>query len=182
MTILQRLELINRNPQARIYFNQHSKINIDLIIDALKERIKGTTKDPSEYICEIYLVLSKHSLKEIISETEKYMKSINIFDCVLIEKPIEDGLTQDEIIKMLEFFKEDEELFPIEIESDNSSAMGFMTYTKAERIGYRYYKGDRFYKRIEDILSDIKLESENNIYDIPTEDDTTVHTYLTRNI
>lgn len=96
------------------------------------------------------------------------------FDIALIEKEVERGLSRTEIIDLTDFF-EYQEMLPIEIEGDNSSAMGFISRNYAEKIDYDYEKSG-LNQFIANILNDKSLESNDCTYNFVGG-----YIYLTRN-
>ena len=86
------------------------------------------------------------------------------FDVFLIEKYGTKGLTKSEVMDMFDSLNEDE-AYPIEIPNFNgeSSAMGFITASGAEKLDYDYDNG--FNQFVGDILADMELESPNSIYE-----------------
>ena len=87
------------------------------------------------------------------------------FDIVLIEKPGTEGLTNYDVIYMYNRLKE-ETAYPIEIGdiNGNSSAMGFITPSAAEKLGYEYTQDSYIGKFVANILDDMNNESENGTY------------------
>ena len=101
------------------------------------------------------------------------------FEIALLERPGEQGLTRDEITRLAACIDCDE-MYPIEIEAreHESSAMGFIARTAAERLDFDY---DELSAKIARILDDMTLESSDGVYVIPTEN-LMVRVLLTRNI
>lgn len=101
------------------------------------------------------------------------------FEIALLERPGEQGITRDEITRLASCIDCDE-MYPIEIEAreHESSAMGFITRTAAERLDFDY---DELSAKIARILDDMTLESSDGVYVIPTEN-LMVRVLLTRNI
>ena len=85
------------------------------------------------------------------------MKTYNI---VLKQKPLDEGLSIEDITEMLKKVS-CVEVFPIEVQAQNSVAMGFISVTSAELIDYDYTKLEEF---VQQILDDKELEHENNEY------------------
>ena len=104
---------------------------------------------------------------------------MNKFEIALLERPGEQGITRDEITRLTAYIDCDE-MYPIEIEAreHESSAMGFITRTAAERLDFDY---DELSAKIARILDDMTLESSDGVYVIPTEN-LMVRVLLTRNI
>ena len=86
------------------------------------------------------------------------------FDVILIEKPGTKGLKRSEVMDMFDSLNEDN-AYPIEIPNSNgeSSAMGFITASGAEKIDYDY--DDGFNQFVGDILADMELESPDGTYE-----------------
>lgn len=59
------------------------------------------------------------------------------YGIVLIEKAVADGLTKEEINRLLDLV-DSNEVYPIEIEGDDSSAMGFVSPKAGYKINYDY--------------------------------------------
>lgn len=85
------------------------------------------------------------------------------FDIVLIEKPIEEGLTRTNCMDMFDMLK-GIEAYPIEIENPCgiSLAMGFIGQAAADRINYDYKD---LFDYLKSILADMELESEDDCYE-----------------
>lgn len=85
-----------------------------------------------------------------------------MYDMVLIEKPIEEGLCRSDILKMLDNLKTDD-LYPIEIDNKRgeSVAMGFITSGYADTFNYDYAMLNEY---IGDILADMELETQSHEY------------------
>lgn len=101
-----------------------------------------------------------------------------IFDIVLIEKEAElgNGLTKQEVKKMLTYFDKDVNLLPVEYDGVNSTAMGFMTSDTEERL-YSNYDPDELKEFIYNILADMENELPDDTYAFYE-----INIYLTRNI
>lgn len=87
------------------------------------------------------------------------------FDLVLKEHPGTEGLSRSEAIDLINMLN-DTEFYPIEIPGyvQESSAMGFITASGAEKINYDYDgSGLKFY--IENIIDDMTNESESSEYE-----------------
>lgn len=85
------------------------------------------------------------------------------YDVVLLEKPIDEGLTRDEVMKMIGM-ADDEQFFPLEISNPNgtSAAMGIMGAKTADRLANVAHSG--FVHFVESILDDMEKESETGEY------------------
>ena len=87
------------------------------------------------------------------------------FDLILIEKPGMEGLTQNDAVHIFNLLNCSEG-FPIEIGeiNGNSSAMGFISPTAAEKLQYEYDQTSKIGQYLSDILGDIDKEHEDCIY------------------
>lgn len=85
-----------------------------------------------------------------------------IFDIVLLEKHGVKGLTKTEVMDLYNMLKQPEG-YPIEIENldGESSAIGFITPNAAYQLKYEY---DMLKKKIGEILADMNLENETDVY------------------
>ena len=103
-----------------------------------------------------------------------------MFDVVLLEKPIDEGLTRAEIIDMLDVMVGDDYTV-IEIENPewSSVAVGFITMTAYQEI----CDSDRFYNFIGNILCDMANENDLGVYEFQnTPEANPLKVYLSRNI
>ena len=89
------------------------------------------------------------------------------FDAILIEKPGEMGLTLPEIEAIFDKLSE-KEVYPVEIENSagESSAMGFITTSAAEKIDFIYDNSSAFGHHVAHILSDMTNETPDGTYTI----------------
>ena len=89
------------------------------------------------------------------------------FGIVLMEKPGEDGLTRDDIVRMLYLIDNDTEFYPVEFMAhcQESCAMGFITADTANELDFDYDENSDIRHFIANILDDIDLETENGEYD-----------------
>ena len=89
------------------------------------------------------------------------------FDLVLVEKECEYGLVLSEIDTLMFMFGErynELQVYPVEIPGDNSSAMGFITATGAEKIDYDYNRSG-LVSYISSILNDMDEETGTGKYE-----------------
>ncbi len=85
---------------------------------------------------------------------------MNLFDIVLIEKDNMSGLSAEDISTMLQLLEKDEYLF-LDIEGNNSSAMGLITFSAADEMAFCYDDLEYF---ISGILNDMEKESKDGVY------------------
>lgn len=87
------------------------------------------------------------------------------YDLVLIEKPGNEGLIKTEVIDLMDMLNSLEG-FPLEIGdiNGNSSAMGFITPTAAEKLQFEYDQDSELGRFISSILDDMDKESEDGTY------------------
>ena len=81
-----------------------------------------------------------------------------MYDIVLIERELDDGLTPEEIIALVREFK-DKAVIPVEFTGEFSTAMGFITQEKAEELLYMYTEESDIYSKITEILDDMEKEN-----------------------
>ena len=86
------------------------------------------------------------------------------YDAILIEKEETEGLTKTDILNIYDLLRQPEG-FPVEIDGNNSSAMGFITPYAAEIIDFMYDESSEFGKFISSILADMDLETESGEYE-----------------
>ena len=89
------------------------------------------------------------------------------FGIVLMEKPGEDGLTRDDIVRMLYLIDSDTEFYPVEFAAKHqeSVAMGFITTDAANELDFDQDDESAVRDFIANILDDMNLETENGEYD-----------------
>lgn len=85
----------------------------------------------------------------------------NLFDIVLIEIPLTNGLDVKNLSKMMSHLKNDQ-VFPLDIEAEFSNAIGFITTEVSCKLDYRHKGLETF---IRSILEDMNLENPDGIYD-----------------
>lgn len=83
------------------------------------------------------------------------------FDVVFFERELDKGLSRIEIDNLLDICKGDE-FIPLEIQGENSVAIGFISFDMAEAMNYVY---DDLEWNVKQILDDMDLETENHIYE-----------------
>lgn len=79
------------------------------------------------------------TIEEFIAAIENgTATSTRKFDLVLKEKPLDSGLTVSEFMQMMFLIDTSESLFPLDIQSEesSSSAIGFITHSAFEKIDY----------------------------------------------
>lgn len=87
------------------------------------------------------------------------------YDIVLIEKPGCEGLTIKDVVSLYDKLSE-EEGFPVEIGdiNGNSTAMGFITPSAADKLEEEYGQESELGSFISSILDDMDKESEDGTY------------------
>lgn len=60
------------------------------------------------------------------------------FSLVLCQKSVDDGLTRDEVIRMMDKLPEGVQFLPVDLEVNEDCAMGFITMEFADRLDYSY--------------------------------------------
>ena len=84
------------------------------------------------------------------------------YNVVLIEKALDEGMTKSEIFDLLDLVS-GEEYNPIEIEGNNSVAMGFIDHEMDELIDFDHTQIKNF---VREILNDMELENDDCSYEI----------------
>ena len=84
------------------------------------------------------------------------------YSIVLKEKPLDEGLTKAEIIDLFDMLS-GVEAIPIEIQGENSAAMGFINLTDAEFFNFDYA---RIVNKVTKILNDMNLENPDGEYEV----------------
>ena len=118
---------------------------------------------------EIEELLQNHS--EVVYEMEGCVPSNGEYDIALIEKPIPEGLTADDILWLIPKVdtggtickNESDGLCPVEFLSGNSSAMGFISGRASEMLGFGCEKS-RLSAFITGIMDDMEQETEDHLY------------------
>ncbi len=103
------------------------------------------------------------------------------YDMVMLERPLNKGLELEEVAHLLAMVN-DKSYIPVEIQGENSSAMGFIGTKKAEEIDYTYLEGSNLYEFIQDILEDMDNETPDKSYKFKSQKKIPVKIFLTRNI
>ena len=85
------------------------------------------------------------------------------FGIVLKEKPLDEGLTHEEVNDLFDMLT-DTECIPYEVQAENSTAMGFINLTDADYLDFNYAEGSPIYSFIQSILEDMDKESETGEY------------------
>ena len=83
------------------------------------------------------------------------------FDVVFFERELDKGLNRIEIDNLLNICKGDE-VIPLEIQGENSVAMGFISLDMAESMNYVY---DDLERNVKQILDDMDQETKNHTYE-----------------
>ncbi len=84
------------------------------------------------------------------------------YNIALLEKPLDEGLTKAEVIDLFDMLSGTSAI-PIEIQAENSVAMGFINLTDAEFLNYDY---TGLTNKVRAILNDMDLENEGCSYEI----------------
>lgn len=105
------------------------------------------------------------------------------YDVVLIERPHDDAnLSRDEIIEITDMLTRTDSIISLEIEGENSVAMGYITDTAFDALDYMSDGLSAFIARI---LNDMTNENENCEYNYVEKRDnktTSLNVYLSRNV
>lgn len=111
-----------------------------------------------------YINLDEEALQLLVD----YYSKPKRYDIAVFELPPDEGITQSDMVRLCELFdspeEDDDELLFMDVDADNSAAMGFIRRTTAEEIAYRYEKGSKLYDFIASILNDVDKESSDGSY------------------
>lgn len=84
------------------------------------------------------------------------------YNIALLEKPLDEGLSKSEVMDLFDMLS-GANAIPIEIQGENSAAMGFINLTDAEFMNYDYTKLENFVKSV---LNDMNNENDNCEYEV----------------
>lgn len=85
------------------------------------------------------------------------------YGVALIEKPLDEGLTRSEVNDLFDMLH-GVDAIPIEIQAENSAAMGFINLTDAEFMNYDY---TALTELVASILNDMEKENQDCHYILP---------------
>ena len=129
---------------------------------------KGTAENAKSLMKELsQIVYDEFELSSVFGvsiQQENPPESVFEKVMVLCMVDLEDGLNTKQISKMLPVLTENKEYMPIEFQSDNTSAIGFI---ESQYYQMHDYKPDFFEDKITDILYDKNLETPDGIYLTP---------------
>ena len=105
---------------------------------------------------------AKDTLLDIAKALKKdSAKLITEFGAAFIQKPLDEGLKKGEVSDLFDMLKGISAI-PIEVQAENSVAMGFVNRTDAELMNYDLEPLEAF---VRGIISDIKKENETGQYE-----------------
>lgn len=139
----------------------HSFINNELVLSGLR------TLTLLEGFC--FSDLSKHQqnqffCKEIQVALHETASKSN-YGLVLIEKPLDDGLTKSDVSILLNMLPNNTEVFPVDLETECFAAMGFITERTANFFNYDWREDSEIGKYICGILNDSEKENPDGEYE-----------------
>lgn len=160
---------------------QNREETVDFIASALEEKVEACVEIYhyleilEGYVRDARCENDTSELAEYAALIDKAIREIEIvaaettpnFDLVLLEKEEESGLVLSEIEALMSLFGEKHhelEVYPIELPGYNSSAMGFITASGADKIDYDYNRSG-LVSYIASILKDMNRETENGVYE-----------------
>ena len=91
------------------------------------------------------------------------------YEVVLKEKPLDEGLTRSEVMDLFDILSGVNGI-PMEIQGNNSTAMGFIIPEEAERMDYDFSELENV---VRSILNDMENENESCTYQCPNKYGTT---------
>ena len=121
-------------------------------------------KELPKRLCGTYTI--PELIEKINSFIDEYSESMKSCIMVLCMVALEDGITKNKISKMLWLLSSYKEYMPIEFQTDNTAAIGFI---ESEYYESHDYKPDFIENTVNAILDDINLESPDKIYPAPDE-------------
>ena len=101
------------------------------------------------------------------------------YDMVLLERPLDKGLSLEEVARILSFV-DDSNFIPVEIQGENSSAMGFIGTKKADQIEYEYLEGSNLFNFVQEIMEDVEKERPDCTYRFKSSKKVSLKILLTR--
>lgn len=92
---------------------------------------------------------------------------IKNYDVILLERPGSEGLSCEDIIRIMQFIDLDKTYYPVEFDKANvdSAAMGFVSAEAAEILEFDYDSDSELAQFIYSILNDMKKESPDHVYE-----------------
>lgn len=84
------------------------------------------------------------------------------YNIALLEKPLDEGLSKSEVMDLFDMLS-GAHAIPIEIQGENSAAMGFINLTDAEFMDYKY---DELERVVKEILNDMNKENPDCEYEV----------------
>ncbi len=148
----QYYECMLRKQLAKNSENDARQILEDIFGDGdLEERCDKDIERIKEFVYEID---REHDLEDEEYETEDY-------GVALLEKPHDEGLSKDDVLFLFNKLS-GVNAIPVEIQGENSTAMGFINLTDAEFMDYDYTELE---KSVKEILNDMSRENESSSYE-----------------
>lgn len=89
------------------------------------------------------------------------------YDVIFLERPGSEGLSCEDIIRLMQFMDPDKTYYPVEFYKANvdSAAMGFVATEAAEKLGFDYDSDSELARFIYPILNDMEKESPDHVYE-----------------
>lgn len=82
------------------------------------------------------------------------------FGAAFIQKPLDEGLQRNEILDLFDMMK-GVSAIPMEVQAENTIAMGFVNRTDAELMGFDLRQLEEF---VRNIISDVENEDSSKYY------------------
>ena len=83
------------------------------------------------------------------------------FGAAFIQKPLDEGLERNEVLDLFDMLKGVSGI-PMEVQSENTVAMGFVNRTDAKLMNYDMRKLEEF---VRNIISDVENENSSECYE-----------------
>lgn len=126
-------------------FNSHVVNMTDLSEAIARKKIKRGLDE--QLITKETFTYEAHPELPSNYEIDSDFKTQELFDIVLMETEFENGLDVENLSKMTSYLKSSY-VFPLDIQAEFSSAIGFITTEASEKLNYRHESIEAFIKPI----------------------------------
>ena len=96
------------------------------------------------------------------------------FGAAFIQKPLDEGLTKSETMDLFDMLK-GVQVIPLEVQSENATAMGFVNLTDAELMDYDLKPLEAF---VREIISDVDKETNDGHYKFHSDGSGIIDVYI----
>lgn len=104
------------------------------------------------------------------------------YDVILLERAGSDGLSKEDIFRLLAFLSPDKEYYPAEFPAHHveSCAMGFISSEAAEALDYEYDSDSVLRQFVAGIMDDMEKEMPDHVYEFLDPNGKKLKIYLDR--